>query len=443
MRRIIRGQRIVLPEGERPASIQIADGRIVATAGYDAVPAGAELVDAGTLVVSPGLVDSHVHINEPGRTEWEGFDTATRAAAAGGITTLMDMPLNSVPATTSVDGLAAKRAAASGRCHVDVAFWGGIVPGNEAAILPLVAAGVRGFKCFLTPSGVEEFGHVSVADLRRALPVLATAHSSYPLLVHAEDPAALRLHSGEVRSYAAYLATRPDAAEVLAIDRIAALAAEFGVTTHIVHVSSAAGIAAVRAAQNSGAKMTAETCPHYLTVTAAEIPDGATAFKCAPPIRTEADRDALWRALETGVCAMVTTDHSPSPPSMKCLDSGDFAAAWGGIASLQLSLPLVWTVARGRGFNPSQLATWMADAPARLAGLERQKGTIATGRDADLVFWDPEATFTVAGAQLQHRHAVTPYEGRRLRGMVVATYLRGEAIWREGVSTRPPAGRLI
>lgn len=439
----VRGQRIVLPDGERPAMLHIDAGRIVAIAPYDAVPAGVALIEAGSLVVSPGLVDSHVHINEPGRAEWEGFDTATLAAAAGGITTLVDMPLNSVPATTSVDGLEAKRAAAKGRCHVDVAFWGGIVPGSEASIAPLIAAGVRGFKCFLTPSGVEEFGNVSEADLRRALPLLAAADPERPLLVHAEDPAALAPHTGSVRSYAAYLATRPAAAEVSAIELMAKLSAEYAVPTHIVHVSSAAGIAAVRAAALAGTRITCETCPHYLTFTARDIPDGATAFKCAPPIRTEADRQALWRALETGACAMVVTDHSPSPPAMKCLDRGDYVAAWGGIASLQLSLSLVWTGARGRGFTPTELAGWMSAAPARLAGLTGRKGAIAVGCDADLVLWDPEATFTVDGAQLRHRHAVTPYEGQRLRGAVVATYLRGEPVWREGVVAGAPAGRLL
>ena len=444
MRRVVRGRRVVLPDGERPASIHIADGRISAVSAYNDTPTDVDLVEAGDLVVSPGLVDSHVHINEPGRTDWEGFETATRAAAAGGITTIVDMPLNSIPATTTVAGLEAKRTAARGRCHVDVAFWGGIVPGNEAEIAPLVQGGVRGFKCFLTPSGVDEFPNVDEAALRRALPVLAAAGGrSYPLLVHAEDPAALLSHEGDRRSYRAYLATRPAVAEVRAIELIAALAREFGITAHIVHVSSAAGVTAISQAIGKGTALTAETCPHYLALTATEIADGATPFKCAPPIREAGDREALWRSLETGVLQAVVTDHSPSPPSMKCLESGDFMSAWGGIASLQLALPVVWSNARGRGFGPADVARWMCAAPARLAGLSGRKGEIVEGADADLVLWDPEAAWTAAGASLQHRYALTPYEGRRLRGVVAATYLRGEAVWREGAFAPSPTGTLL
>lgn len=444
MRRVVRGHRVVLPNGERPASVHIDAGRIVAVGRYDDTPADVDLVDAGELVVSPGLVDSHVHINEPGRTQWEGFATATRAAAAGGVTTLVDMPLNSIPATTSVAGLEAKRSAAKGQCHVDVAFWGGIVPGNQAEIAPLIRAGVRGFKCFLTPSGVDEFPNVDEPALREALPVLAAAGDrTVPLLVHAEDPLALLVHEGDRRSYRAYLATRPAAAEVRAIELTAALSREFGVPTHIVHVSSAAGVAAVGQAVAKGIALTAETCPHYLTFTAAQIADGATSFKCAPPIREASDREALWRSLETGVCQAIVTDHSPSPAAMKCLDGGDFMSAWGGIASLQLALSVVWSGARGRGFGPADLARWMSAAPARLAGLAGRKGAIAEGCDADLVLWDPEATWTVAAASLQHRHGLTPYDGLRLRGEVRATYLRGEPVWRDGSFAATPAGMLL
>ena len=334
-----------MPGGERPASIHIDGGRIVAIGDLAGdAPAGAEVVDCGDLVVSPGIVDTHVHVNEPGRTEWEGFDTATRAAAAGGVTTIVDMPLNSVPATTTVAALDAKRHAARGRCHVDVAFWGGVVPGNEDSIDPLVDAGVRGFKCFLVPSGVDEFPHVGEATLRRAMPVLARRR--VPLLVHAELPERLVAHAGPVQSYRAYEATRPVAAEVGAIQLMVTLARDTGASVHIVHVSSAEGVDAIAAARAANVAMTGETCPHYLAFVDEEIPDGATEFKCAPPIRSGKDRDALWGGLENGTLSLVATDHSPAPPALKC--PGDFVRAWGGIASLELSLPVVWT-ARATG----------------------------------------------------------------------------------------------
>ena len=342
---VIRGQRVVFPDGERPASIHIDGSVIVSIGDAGAAPGGAEIVDCGSLVVSPGLVDSHVHVNEPGRTEWEGFDTATRAAAAGGITTLVDMPLNSIPATTTVAALDAKRQAARGRCHVDVAFWGGVVPGNEGEIEPLIDAGVRGFKCFLVPSGVDEFEAVDEPRLRIAMPILA--RRGVPLLVHAELPEYLRVHRGEARRYRDYEATRPAEAEVRAMEMMAELARETGAQVHIVHVSSSDGVRVIAAAQSRGVRMSGETCPHYLSIADDEIPDGATEFKCAPPIRTSRDREALWDGLDAGTLSLVATDHSPAPPSLKC--PGDFVRAWGGIASLELSLPVVGTAARKRG----------------------------------------------------------------------------------------------
>jgi allantoinase len=427
---VVRGRRIVFPDGERAGSLHIDEGRIVDIKAFDEVPRHGDIVEAGDLVVLPGLVDSHVHVNEPGRTDWEGFDTATRAAAAGGITTIVDMPLNSVPPTITVDALETKRRAARGRCHVDVAFWGGIVPGNTHHIAALVEAGVRGFKCFMCPSGVNEFQAVDDADLHRALPELAGASGGrLPLLVHAEDPTALREASGDPRVFETFLRMRPAVAEVRAIERVSALAAEYHVPTHIVHVSSATALEAVSRARTSGAPVTAETCPHYLTFTAEDVPDGATAFKCAPPIRTRADRDALWGGLANGTCQLIASDHSPAPPSLKAASSGDFVAAWGGIASLELSLAAVWSGAPQRGFSAVEIARWMSEGPARLAGLADRKGAIRRGRDADLVVWNPEATFEVEGRRLQHRHKLTPYEGCRLRGAVVATYLRGERIW--------------
>ena len=440
---IIQGQRVVLPTGERPAAIHIDDGIIAAVRDYGDVSGATEIVDAGTSVVIPGLVDSHVHVNEPGRTEWEGFETATRAAAAGGITTIVDMPLNSIPATTTVHALTAKREAARGKCHVNVGFWGGIVPDNQDQIQPLIDAGVRGFKSFMTPSGVDEFASVSESDLRRALPWLARSASRRPLLIHAEEPSLLQSAHSNHRSYATFLATRPTDAEASAIRTIARLAGEYRIAAHIVHVSSADGVEAVAAAQAAGVALTAETCPHYLTFVAPEIADGATPFKCAPPIRSTEHRDALWRALGSDICSLVASDHSPAPPGMKCMDSGDFIAAWGGIASLELSLRAVWSGAVRRGFTLSDVVRWMCERPARLCGLDSRKGAIRPGLDADLVVFDPDTDTKVIGATLQQRHKLTPYEGAVLRGAVRATYLRGVKVWGEGRLVHAAKGTLL
>jgi allantoinase len=462
---VIRSTRVVLPDGERPAAVHVEGDTIVRVAAYDDLPAGAEVIDAGSLAVSPGIVDTHVHVNEPGRTEWEGFDTATRAAAAGGVTTIVDMPLNSIPATTTAEALDAKRRAASGRCHVDVAFWGGVVPGNHHHLDALVGAGVRGFKCFLVPSGVEEFPAVDEDDLRRAMPILA--HHGVPLLVHAESPQViadfgLRIaeklaqsnphsnpHSAiRVPRYADYLATRPPQAEVEAIRLVANLAREFRTRTHIVHVASAEAVEEIERAKDGGIPITAETCPHYLTFAAEEIPDGATEFKCAPPIRESRHREALWDGLKRGVLDLIATDHSPAPPALKC--PGDFMRAWGGIASLELGLPAVWARLRSVGASARQaqtalssIARWMSERPAMLAGLGDRKGRIAVGYDADLMVWDPDAEFTVDASRLQHRHKVTPYAGRRLRGRVRTTLLRGERVWDDARLLRASSGQLL
>jgi allantoinase len=426
---VIRSQRVVLPDGVRPAAIHIADGRIFRAADHDDVSTYEEVVDVGDLVVSPGIVDTHVHINEPGRTEWEGFETATRAAAAGGITTIVDMPLNSIPATTTVEGLRVKRESAVGRCQVDVAFWGGVVPGNAGQLEDLIDAGVCGFKCFLVPSGVDEFPAVNEDDLRQALPILA--RRNVPLLVHAESPGLIRQggHTG-AESYRHYLATRPPEAEVEAIKLMIRLADEFAVLTHIVHVAAAGAVGELGRAQAAGVPITAEACPHYLTFNAEEIPDGATAFKCAPPIREAVHRDALWDGLGRGTLGLVVTDHSPAPPEMK--PPGDFMRAWGGIASLELSLAATWTGASARGFGFTDLARWMSLAPAALAGQSDRKGAIASGRDADLVIWDPDARFVVDPCTLQQRHKLTPYAGMQLRGIVRMTFLRGRLVWESG-----------
>ena len=428
---VVRSERVVVPDGVRPASVRIANGRIVAIAGYADVPAGVPSLDAGPHMLLPGLVDTHVHINDPGRSEWEGFEHATKSAAAGGVTTLVDMPLNSIPSTTDTRAFEAKRAAAKGRCYVDVGFWGGVVPGNVDSLEPLARAGVLGFKCFLSPSGVDEFEHVTEKDLRASLPVLAKLR--LPLLAHAELPALLNdSAAGDPRRYATWLDSRPAASEHAAIDLLVRLAREFDAAVHVVHLASSDALSSLQAARAVGVRVTVETCPHYLTFAAEDIPHGATAFKCAPPIRSREQREGLWRGLADGVIDLVATDHSPAPPSMKRLDTGDFMRAWGGIASLQIALSAVWTGASARGFSIEDLVRWMCREPARLAGLDARKGAIAPGKDADLVVWNPDAESSVDPAALYHRHPVTPYAGLRLRGRVVTTLVRGEIVVREG-----------
>lgn len=414
------------PGGVRAASIHIDDGRIARIGDWSEATTSPTL-DAGDALVMPGVVDTHVHVNDPGRSHWEGFETATRAAAAGGVTTLLDMPLNSVPATTSVDALRAKQAAARGKTAVNVEYIGGVVPGNANDILPLARAGVRAFKCFLSPSGVDEFPAVDAADLRAAFPVLA--QTGLPLMVHAEDPACLGVAPARgSRSYAAYLASRPVEAERSAIRLLVALMEECRTPVHIVHLSSAESLEVTRGARARGLPLTVETCPHYLTFAAEEIPDGATEHKCAPPIRGAAERDALWRALIDGDIDLIASDHSPCPPDMKGTN-GDFFEAWGGIASLQVSLAAAWTGARSRGVAPEQMAEWMSAAPARLARLSGTKGKIAPGFDADLTIWDPDARVIVDPARLLHRHPVTPYAGRELFGVVHSTIVGGQMVF--------------
>jgi allantoinase len=451
---VVRSRRVVADGQTRPAAVHIHGGAIAGVLDFDDVPAGCPLDDGGDAVVMPGVVDTHVHVNEPGRTDWEGFDTATRAAAAGGVTTIVDMPLNSIPATTSVAGFDAKRRAAAGKGFVDVGFWGGVVPGNVSELQGLVAAGVLGFKCFLVPSGVDEFPAVTEADLRIAMPVLAKL--GVPLLVHAELPGPIEEatrhvderiarasgSASEPRRYTTYLRTRPKQAENDAIALVIALSREYDVRTHIVHLSSSEALTRLNHARASRCRITVETCPHYLTFEADEIPDGATAFKCAPPIRERENREDLWAALADGSIQLVASDHSPSPPALKQTTSGDFLRAWGGISSLQVSLAATWTGARARGYSLNQLVDWMCREPARLAGLDR-KGAIEVGYDADLVLWDPERELTVQGRSLLHRHPLTPYEGRVLRGIVERTYLGGRRIYERGAPMNGPSGRLL
>ncbi|MGY1687566.1 allantoinase AllB [Geodermatophilus sp. SYSU D00867] len=429
---VVRARRVVLPGGERAAAVHTADGVVTAVTGFDDVPAGAVTL-ADDEVLLPGLVDSHVHVNEPGRTEWEGFATATRAAAAGGITTIVDMPLNSVPATTTVEALRVKREVAAGQVAVDVAFWGGAVPGNLAELRPMHEAGVVGFKCFLLDSGVPEFPPLDDAGLHAALAELASFDGL--LIAHAEDEAVIGAAPEPAgASYAAFLASRPPAAEETAIGRLVDAARETGARSHVVHLADGDALPLLRAARASGARITAETCPHYLTFAAEEVPDGDTAYKCCPPIRETVHREALWGALTAGDVDMVVSDHSPCTPELKRLDVGDFGLAWGGIAGLQVALPAVWTGARARGVPLAEVVRWMSAAPARLAGLPG-KGAISVGRDADLVAFAPDERFTVG--RLEHRNPVTPYAGRELTGVVRRTWLRG----READGS--PLGRLL
>ena len=444
---IVRGKRVVTPHGESAVAIHVRRGVIRMVSGFDDVRPGSLIYEAGDFVVMPGLVDTHVHINEPGRTEWEGFATATRSAAAGGITTLIEMPLNSIPATTSVAAFQTKLAAAEGQLSVDTGFWGGVVPGNTQELRGLWDAGCFGFKCFLIDSGVKEFASVSETDLRAALPVLAKIGA--PLLAHAElpepieDAAKRRAASASRKSYQTWLDSRPRAAENDAIELLLRLGNEFGARTHIVHLSSTDALPQIRRAKAIGQALSVETCPHYLIFSCEEIPDGATQFKCAPPIRERENRETLWAGLREGTIDMIATDHSPCPPEMKRQESGDFLDAWGGIASLQLSLPAVWTEARARGFSLTNLADWLCAAPAKLADLAHQKGMITPGRDADLVIWNPDASFKVDPAQLHHRHKLTPYAGRELMGIVESTFLRGVKIYERGKFCAPPAGQVL
>jgi allantoinase len=454
---VIRSRRVVTPARTGPAAVHIRRGQIIGVLDFDDVPAGCPLDDAEGAVVIPGIVDTHVHVNEPGRTEWEGFETATRAAAAGGVTTIVDMPLNSIPATTTPASLEAKRRAAEGKCHVDVGFWGGVVPGNARELAPLFSEGVLGFKCFLVDSGVPEFPATPEADLGVAMATLARIGA--PLLVHAELPgpieaAAARRRAdlgwlaplagvlGKNRQYSAYLASRPKEAEDQAIAVLIRLCREYRTRTHVVHLSSSDALTPIFHARSAGLPITAEACPHYLYFVAEEIPDGGTAFKCAPPIRGRENREFLWAALAGGLIQMIASDHSPAPPALKQVTSGDFFRAWGGISSLQVSLPVTWTEASARGYSLNQLAEWMCRGPARLAGLNR-KGAIEVGYDADLVIWEPDAAFTVDAGQLWHRHPLTPYSGRQLRGVVDRAYLGGERIYKRGSPIPAPRGRLL
>ncbi|MFJ3579563.1 allantoinase AllB [Streptomyces rubiginosohelvolus] len=435
---ILRSTQVITPDGTRPASIAVSGGSIAAVLPYDAeVPSTARLEDVGDHAVLPGLVDTHVHVNDPGRTEWEGFWTATRAAAAGGITTIVDMPLNSLPPTTTVENLRVKQEVARTKAHVDVGFWGGALPDNVKDLRPLHDAGVFGFKCFLSPSGVDEFPELDQQQLANSLGEITDFGGL--LIVHAEDPhhlTAAPQRNG--RKYADFLASRPRDAENTAIENLIAQARRLEARVHILHLSSSDALPLIATAKREGVRVTVESCPHFLTLTAEEVPDGATEFKCCPPIREAANQDTLWAGLADGTIDCIVSDHSPSTADLK---TPDFATAWGGISSLQLGLPAIWTEARRRGHSLDDVARWMSAAPAELAGLTR-KGTIEAGRDADFAVLDPEATFTVDPARLEHRNRVTAYAGKTLHGVVASTWLRGRRIADHGVIGEP-TGQLL
>jgi len=440
---VVKARQAVVDGTLRPATVAVRDGRIAAVVDPDANPPtfeknAGELVElAPDEVLLPGLVDTHVHVNEPGRTEWEGFTSATRAAAAGGVTTIIDMPLNSIPPTCDLAALEIKRKAAWPQTWVDTGFWGGAIPGNVAHLRPLHEAGVYGFKCFLLPSGVDEFPPLDEAGLEQALREIASFDGL--LIVHAEDGHDITdVPPG--RDYQGFLDSRPPAAEQRAIATLLDLAERTGARVHVLHLSSAAALPQLTAARQRGVRVTAETCPHYLSFAAAEIPAGATQFKCCPPIRDDANRDALWQGLRAGQIDCVVSDHSPCTADLKHPDTGDFAAAWGGISSLQLGLPAVWTAARSRGVPLTDVVTWMATRPARLAGLTR-KGELAPGRDADLAVFAPDDSFVVDAAALEHRNPVSAYHGRRLTGVVRRTWLRGIPVGPP--TTGEPTGRLL
>ncbi|KAA9345529.1 allantoinase AllB [Adhaeribacter soli] len=431
----------VTPDGIAEALVLLKDGRITDLAPLH-TEVSCEIVNLEDNYLFPGVIDPHVHINEPGRTDWEGFDTATKAALAGGITTLVDMPLNASPVTTTVENLKQKLRAAEKKLHTNCGFWGGIVPGNGSEIEPLIHNGILGFKAFLTHSGIDDFPNATEADLRKVMPVLA--RYDLPLLVHCE----LSVNSedwkkNDKRSYRNYLASRPKAWENEAITLMIRLCEEFNCRTHIVHLSSAEALYQIAEAKTKGLPLTVETGQHYLFFNAEEIPDGQTQFKCAPPIREKENNEQLWEALKSGIIDFLATDHSPAPPDLKQIRTGDFTTAWGGIASLQYAFPALWTAAKKRGFNPADLAKWLSENPAKLAGLQHRKGKIAKGYDADLLVLHPEKAFTVLEANTHHRHKTSPYNGLELSGVVEQTYLAGKKVYDQGNFMQLNQGEIL
>ncbi|KAM9383974.1 allantoinase, mitochondrial [Pholidichthys leucotaenia] len=440
--RAVRSNRVLVGHETIPAVVLIRDEKIHQILSDFSEDVGCEVLDVGNSVVMPGVVDCHVHVNEPGRTSWEGFWTATRAAAAGGVTTIVDMPLNSIPPTTTLANFHEKLREATGKCFVDTAFWGGVIPGNQLELQPMIQAGVAGFKCFLIHSGVDEFPHVSDCDLRTAMEQLQGTGSV--LLFHAEmDVKEANGESGDRSHYSTFLRSRPDVMEVEAIRLVAQLCLQYRVRCHIVHLSSAEPLKLTEEARRAGAPLTVETTHHYLSLYAENIPAGATQFKCCPPIRGSTNREQLWSALKQGQVDMVVSDHSPCTPDLKKLDSGDFTQAWGGISSLQFGLPLFWTSASNRGFQLPDAVRLLCQKPAQLCSLHNRKGALAPGYDADLVIWDPEREFEIHEANIHHKNKLTPYLGLTLRGAVRATVLRGRLVYRDGLFCPEPLGQQL
>ena len=448
----ISGNNICTPNGLQKAVVLISKGSITDVVLHGTIPTDERLIEVNDQIVMPGIIDPHVHINEPGRTNWEGFATATSAAAAGGITTLVDMPLNSSPVTTTAEAFDKKVAAAQNQLQVNCGFWGGLVPGNDNEIEKLIDKGVLGFKAFLTHSGIDDFPNVTEADLRKAMPLIAKYN--LPLLVHCEltddnrelptsrDGLSIS-NTPSPTSYQHYLSSRPKAWEDKAIALMIQLCEEYQCRVHIVHLSSANSIAPIQQAKQKGLPLTVETAQHYLYFNAEAIPDAQTAYKCAPPIREKANNEQLWQALQEGIIDFVATDHSPAPPELKEITSGNLIKAWGGIASLQLALPILYTGARKRNIPLSYIAKWLCENPARLPGLQNSKGKIAKGYDADLVLWNQDQSFTVHAEQLYHKHKITPYANEQLYGSVVQTWLAGTPIYDHGTITALNQGKII
>ncbi|CAN5498038.1 allantoinase AllB [soil metagenome] len=438
----IHSNNTIIGNAVKEATILIDDGKISAVIEGFAKDLDCEIIDVADKVLMPGLVDSHVHINEPGRTDWEGFDTATKAAIAGGLTTLVEMPLNASPVTTTVAAFETKLAATEGKLHTNCGFWGGIIPGNTNEIEPLIAKGVLGFKAFLTHSGIDEFPNVTEADLHFAMPIIAK--HGLPLLVHCElsDTPADGIFD-DPKSYRQYLASRPKKWEDDAVALMIRLCEQYKCRVHIVHLSSANAIDQIAKAKQKGLPLTVETAQHYLYFNAEYIPDGKTAFKCAPPIRKRSNNDKLWQALKDDIIDFVATDHSPAPPGLKQLDSGDLMKAWGGISSIQFALPVLWTAAKTKDCTVIEIANWLSAKPALLAGLQNSKGRIEIGFDADLIVWDPKKSFVVKEEMIHHKHKLTPYLNETLYGVVEQTYLAGEMVFDNGVFTKLDKGKVI
>ena len=436
----IASQKVLTLEGEKPAAILIKGEKILDVVSIENIPENCPTEDMGNNMIMPGLVDAHVHINEPGRTDWEGFETATKAAAAGGITTIVDMPLNCIPVTTTVDALNQKIIATKDQLWIDCGFYGGLIPDNIQDLESLADAGVLGFKAFLSPSGIDEFPNISEKHLREALHILAK--KGIPVLVHAELENGAT-SSEENKTYKYFQESRPKSWENNAIKLLIQLCREFNVHIHIVHLSSADILPEIAQTRKDGFPLTVETCPHYLHFSSERISDGDTRFKCAPPIWNGENRENLWAGLEEGIINFITSDHSPCTPELKNLEAGNFEKAWGGISSLQFALPVIWTECKQRGYSLEQLINWMSKQPAKFIGKDQQKGQISPGFDADLVCWNPDKKYIIKKEAIHHKNKLTPYEGESLYGVVNATFLRGQKVYENGQFLGNPKGKII